>query len=123
MLRRFAPNLLSVLVAGLAATLILTGPAQSADKETKKQFENWAKSINAQNPAIQIDARTNYAVTGYARSPYQRFLPRPTGYRSLMISTRIGGTSQTLGFPVFPNWEGTVTNPWWKGVIIGRDPE
>jgi hypothetical protein len=101
MLRRFAPNLCLVLVAGLTATLLLSGPAQSADEKTKQQFENWAKSINAQNPAIGIDARTNYAVTGYARSPYQvtRPVTRPVGYRALLISPGDGG------------------------VIVGRDPE
>jgi hypothetical protein len=98
MLRRFSPKLWAVLVAGLATTLVLTSPAQSADKKTKQQFENWARSINAQNPAIQIDAWTNHAITGFARSPYQRTLARPTGYRALMISPRLGG------------------------VIIGRDP-
>lgn len=123
MFRRFATNLWTALVVGLATTLLFTGPAQSADEKTKQQFENWAKSINAQNPAIKIDARTNYAVTGYARSPYQRTLARPTGYRALMISPQMGGSSPSLDFPGVQGWEGTVTSPWWKGVIIGREPE
>ncbi len=122
MLRRFVPNLGAVLVAGLAGVLLLTGPARSADKETKQQFDNWAKSISAQNPAIVIDAGTNHSVTRVAKSSYQVAFPKPTGYRPLMVSPRWGGTNRPLDFSGLTPWEASFSDRRWKGVIVGRDP-
>lgn len=123
MLRRFAPALWLALLTGLAITTPFAPLARGADPKTEEQFDKWAKSINAQNPAIGIDARSNYAIGGYARSAYQRTLPKPASYSALMISPRIGGTAHPLEFSFPKAWKDTVTDRQWKGVVVGRDPE